>query len=225
VVNSTAYDGKESDMNVVATLIRHTRIHAGALALLCIAAASSCVLQPVNENAASGSEPVVLPIEPGNVQAPDDPNVIPIVTTTPPIYGFTLKDGFIHNSDGSFETAPTACDHTNKQVGGLLTTFCAPCHALGKASSGLPPFQDVLNVANMINPATETDMKDIPFIVPGYPEKSRVFQRLQDFSMPNITVLPAVRRKLTTSETSVIEFWISNCLGARRPSTPPANSP
>jgi hypothetical protein len=121
----------------------------------------------------------------------------------------SVSGGAPYDPDAAF----SACDLTSKQAGALLTSFCAPCHANGDASLGVPTFKDVLNVAKMIDPATQTDRPDVPFIVPGYPERSRIYQRVSLGEMPNTNVIPQVRRKLTTSEVSVLQYWIASCLG------------
>jgi hypothetical protein len=58
------------------------------LLLFGVPLAVSCGLQPLDDGAASGSAPVVLPIRPENVQDPGDGS-IPILTKTPVIEIFT----------------------------------------------------------------------------------------------------------------------------------------
>lgn len=203
-------------MKVVAAMIHFTKNHASALVLFCTPMVASCFLQPIHNDAAVGSEPAVLPIEPGSQPDPGN-GTIPPVTKTPPIYGFGLKDGY----DGT--STDDACIHTSNQATALLTSFCAPCHALGDSSLGNPKFKDVLTPAKLVDPQTPTDMAGVPFIVPGYPERSRLFQRVSEGTMPSTTGDPRVKRKLTVSEISVIEYWIASCLGVKRPTASPPN--
>ena len=174
-------------------------------------ALSSCALQPIDTEASKGSAPVILPIEPGNVQDPGD-GTIPILTETPVIQIFTDP-----GEGPKGDTTTSACVQTSQQATMFLNKYCAACHALGDKSEGVPTFKDVLDLSALTDPMNQTDIPGVPFVMPGYPEKSRIYQRVSEATMPKIGVRPEVPARPSVSEISVLEEWIANCLGVERP--------
>jgi len=181
------------------------------LVLLGVPLVASCMLQPLNSEATAGSPPVIAPIDPGNVEDPGD-GTTPILTQTPVIQIFT-DPGVGPEGD----TTTDACKQTSLQASMFLNRYCAACHAVGDASSGVPKFKDVLDLSALTNPTNMTDMPGVPFIVPGYPDKSRVYQKVSEGTMPKINIVPEVTTHPSVSEISVLEEWIANCLGVSRP--------
>lgn len=158
--------------------------------LLCLPA---CFFQPLDENAAKG-----------------DPNAGGNGLDTPPI---DLPNG---------DSTTDACSATTWHATDILRTYCAQCHGGGDsgARQGQPPFDFVLDFQRMMTArsATVPDPRDpalgMVFIVPGYPEYSRVYQRIANNEMP--PMLPVGLDPLprpTISDLSVLYTWIASCMG------------
>lgn len=122
---------------------------------------------------------------------------------TPPI---ELDDG---------TTTRDPCVATTRQARQILTTHCAECHSPPGAAAG---FSSVLDFPTLITlqSATAKDPGTQDFarlVIPGDPEKSRLYQRARNQEMP--PTRPPTERQLprpTTSDVSVLRTWIQSCL-------------
>jgi hypothetical protein len=173
----------------------------------------SC-FQQVNTGASAGSEPPIEPIPFGHVPDPGD-DQIPTIIDTPKIQ---IVDDIGRGAKGDLTTDP--CEQTNKQVTFIFTSFCAGCHQQGAASQGLPQFDCVLEYDKLVDPSKRTDMPGVPFVMPGHPEQSRLYQRMADGSMPKVTPDATMKQapRPTVSDISVVDHWIRSCApGAPRP--------
>jgi hypothetical protein len=121
-------------------------------------------------------------------------------------------------------TTDNPCEATSFQVGEILKRNCAGCHGGGPGQNlGQPAFDYVLNVSKMLT-AVSTSVKDpetkepVHFLVPGEPEKSRVYVRVFQREMPprDVVGLPENNNRPTVSDISVIHHWISNCLAKEK---------
>jgi hypothetical protein len=169
------------------------------IVLLC---APACFLQKLDENAAKG--------DPNANKGP--------ALDTPPI---DLPGGGSTNDP---------CARTIAQATDILRTNCASCHGGGQpgARQGQPPFDFVLDFARMTMtrsatvPDPHSPSQGMLFIVPGDPDASRVYQRIVHGEMP--PMLPVGLDPLprpSISDISLLNYWITSCMGA----SPPAPSP
>ncbi len=167
----------------------------------CGLAAAGC-FQSLDVAASGGSQ---APPSTRDSQGPSDPLV------TPPI---ELEDG---------ATTTDPCVSTSLQAMDLLRRACASCHGGESpgARQGQPPFDFVLDVARLTR-ATSATVKDpqtmdpMRFLVPGDPDRSRVYRRiaLREMPPPDIIGLPPNPDRPTVSDVSVLRSWITSCLGA-----------
>jgi hypothetical protein len=117
------------------------------------------------------------------------------------------------------------CVSIREQAREVLTVNCASCHGGGAAAmQGQPPFDCVLDVEKLKNRVSETvkdprdPSKGMRFLVPGDPDDSRLYARVQHDEMP--PKLPFGLRELprpTISDISVLREWIQSCIGAPPP--------
>jgi len=126
--------------------------------------------------------------------------------------------GITSGDDGM--TTDDPCEATNFQAMEILKRNCAGCHGGGPGQNlGQPSFDYVLNVPKLLTAVSNT-VKDpetkepVHFLVPGQPEKSRVYVRVFQREMPprDVVGLPENTNRPTVSDISVIHHWISNCL-------------
>lgn len=107
---------------------------------------------------------------------------------------------------------------------GVLVQECSGCH--GPAGGPVANFNFILDTAALIDPANVTKIVNAgsPFVVPGDPEHSMIYIRMQSEAMPPNT--PGVTNSVTpsptdipatTSQTSLVYTWIADCLNAGRP--------
>jgi mono/diheme cytochrome c family protein len=191
--------------------------HYAHLVLLGVPLVASCALQPINSDASVGSPPEVVQPGPGNPLPDPNTGEAPIITQTPDIQIFT-DPGVGPEGD----TTTEACTQTSLQATMLLNRYCATCHSQGGASLG--GFSDVLDLQKLEDPTNLAPIAKIPFIVPGDPPRSRLYQQVFLGNMPkNDPRIPqdrcapgALSCPLSTSQVSVIEAWIADCLGVPR---------
>ena len=171
------------------------------LLLLCAPLASAC-FQPVDESATNGT------IAAGNAPpAPTDP-----VTTTsvPDEPAGTLVDG-TEVKEGS------GCGVTDDQAMDILNTSCAGCHTGSQPISGIPEL-DIMDLSG-----TKTGLavgqgfagKNIRYLIPGDPEKSLIYFRMVQGSMPKpASDINAIQVRIPTpSDFSLLNAWIKLCIG------------
>ena len=127
------------------------------------------------------------------------------------------------------DTTRDPCVQTTAQAQAIFTENCSACHA-PPASMG--SFQSILDFPRLvtlesntvIDPTTGNPMR---LVVPGEPERSRVYLRIVGGEMPprRDASLPALPRP-SLSDTSVLRTWIESCLPAdpSAPATPDAGS-
>jgi hypothetical protein len=126
------------------------------------------------------------------------------------------------------DTTRDPCVATTQQARQILTTHCSECHAPPGAAAG---FSSILDFPTLITLRSAT-AKDpvtgefVRLVVPGQPEKSRVYLRARNGEMP--PTRPPSERQLprpTTSSISVLHTWIRSCLGSDNSgSEPPAGT-
>ena len=117
---------------------------------------------------------------------------------------------------GEITTTRDPCVATTQQARQILTTHCAECHAPPGAAAG---FSSILDFPTLIT-LTSATAKDetgqpVRLLVPGQPEKSRVYLRARNGEMP--PTRPPAQQQLprpTTSSLSVLRTWIQSCLAS-----------
>jgi hypothetical protein len=129
-----------------------------------------------------------------------------------------LETPAIELADGTH--ASDACDATSRQALEILDRTCAHCHGgdTAGARQGSPPFDCVLDetrLTTMIS-ATAKDSEthqQARFLVPGDPDHSRIYVRVQNAEMPppDVIGLPANPRP-SVSDLSVLRHWIERCV-------------
>jgi hypothetical protein len=162
---------------------------------------ASC--QALDTTASSGSP--VKPPEP-----PGEPKLTTAILPGPPPFGFFDETGTLVTSDDP-------CEATRAQARKILTNDCAGCHGGRTAGerAGLPPFDFVLDTAQLTTRYTNNTMPPMLFVATGHPEDSRIYQRMRRGEMPPPadTSLP----RPTISDLSVLYEWIAHCLGPKGP--------
>lgn len=176
------------------------------LLFLSCAAASSC-FQKLDSNAAG--QPAALSSSDGGIVTDLD---------TPPIGYF--------GPNGEPATSADACEATTAQATTILQTYCAACHggASAGARQGQPPFDYVLDVGRLEAAVSQTvmdpvSMKPARFLVPGDPDRSRIYMRIVRREMPPrpIDVSQQTLAAPSVSDISVLRTWITCCLGVSPP--------
>jgi len=130
----------------------------------------------------------------------------------------SLDTPAIELEDGTTTRDP--CVATTQQAREILTTHCAECHAPPGAAAG---FSSILDFPTLITlrsaTAKDPDTQEfVRLLIPGQPEKSRVYLRARNGEMP--PTRPPSERQLprpTTSDISVLQDWIRSCLGNYEP--------
>jgi hypothetical protein len=176
-----------------------------SLVLLCAPLAAAACFQPVDESATSGT------IE--QINKPEVPD-FPVTTTfTPDIPAGTLSDGTTTPTD----QGASGCSVTNAQAMDVLTSSCAGCHTPDSDLSGVTGF-DILDWT-----ATKTTLasgqsyvgKTIRYLKPGAPEKSLIYVRIANHTMPKPpgSAADVQVRFPTASDVSLLNGWIKFCVG------------
>lgn len=114
-------------------------------------------------------------------------------------------------------TVPTGCDKTIEDAHNILKTYCAGCHAIGPASYGVAPTFDFVMDDDRLKTETWKRMgqaEALRFLIPGDAANSVIYERAvlkQD--MPPVQADPQqpFYPRVTYSEASVLEEWITNC--------------
>jgi len=117
--------------------------------------------------------------------------------------------------NGETDTEGDACAVTNRQAMDVITTSCAGCH------TGENPLVDGFDLFDL--QGTKKGMahgqsfagKQLRYLIPGDPNKSLIYYRIEQGSMPMAAQDPsgiAVRRP-TISDISLLNGWIKFCVG------------
>jgi len=132
-----------------------------------------------------------------------------------PEFTTSLDTPPIELPDDKFTRDP--CVATTQQAREILTTNCAECHSPPGAAAGFSSVLDfptliTLRSATAKDPDTQEPMR---LVIPGQPEKSRLYQRARTGEMPPIRP-PSERqlRRPTISDISVLRTWIQSCLAS-----------
>lgn len=149
---------------------------------------------------------------------PDAGAPIPAASATPPIF-LGSTDTQIQGDGG---TTPDPCVQIESQAVLIRSRSCAPCHQTQGSSTKVGcecPLSYILDdqqIATNSSPAT-----GIPYILPGQPEGSYIYQRIQGNTMPPS---PSIAEGLigveagaaivypTPEDQSVLYEWIQNCV-------------
>lgn len=217
-----------------------------ALALCCISLLTNC--QDVNTGAASGGlrmrpAPSAGPVAPTAPTAardagaevvsedgPDSGCVVPFaldplgiivcgdpITGEPPVVTETPP---IQTRDGSTDDP---CVQTTQQAYRIRETFCSSCHAPPASFGG---FNFILDDAKLVDPTVGISNKTrddagklVRLIIPGDPDNSWIYQRVQHTlaaprgQMPPLNTDPTLPQnpRPSVSDISVLREWIENC--------------
>jgi hypothetical protein len=127
--------------------------------------------------------------------------------------------------NGLITTTRDPCVATTQKARQILTTYCSECHAPPGAAGN---FSSILDFPTLITlrSATAKDpetMDPVRLLIPGQPEKSRLYQRARSGEMPPMRPPsePQLRRP-TISSISLLRTWIQSCLGNDPVSAAPA---
>jgi hypothetical protein len=173
--------------------------------LLLSAPVASACFQALDTTASSG-QPIVQP------PPESDAGLSTVILPGARPFGF-------FDDNGQPVTSDTACDATRVQATSILTKYCAACHG-GRTPgerAGSPPFDFVLDPVKLTSTWTLNTTPPSLFVVPGDPDHSMLYLRARRGEMP-----PASEAQLprpTISDLSVLNQWISNCLGKAPPPT------
>ena len=115
------------------------------------------------------------------------------------------------------DTTRDPCVITTAQATEILTQSCAPCHA-PPASMG--SFNSILDFPKLVTVTSNTTndpdtLLRARLVVPGNPDGSRLYRRVQAGEMPPQRMPPLPRP--TTSDISILRTWITSCLPAVDP--------
>jgi hypothetical protein len=138
----------------------------------------------------------------------------PVAGTAPPIYvGNTDTLLF---ADGGSTADPCAQVEANSIA--IRARSCAPCHSTGPQAQG--NFTSVMNDGMLVN-APSNEMPNVPYVAPGNPLGSMVYQQVVSGLMPpsqslSIQILGpdagASIASTSPSEASMLYEWILNCV-------------
>jgi len=175
---------------------------------------SAACIGELDNGAARGSPPEILPVAFGHAPDPGD-GATPTLLDTPPIQVVTdLAAGVVKGAD-----TMTPCDATGAQALFILETYCGSCHGSNLlVGQGAPAWNYVDVPARMLDATNRTDIEGVPFLVQANPKGSRIYQRIvlgnQKGAMPpvnNDPTLPVYPRP-NVSDYSVLYEWIKSCL-------------
>jgi Planctomycete cytochrome C len=97
---------------------------------------------------------------------------------------------------------PQSCDSVKTEALRVLKSNCAACH---QNPANQANFSFVLDVDMLAMAVSSTGKR---FVVPGYPEQSRLFERVANGEMP-----PAiVAQRPTANDVAALRAWISGCI-------------
>jgi hypothetical protein len=173
--------------------------------LLLSAPVASACFQALDTTASSGQQIVQPPPE-------SDAGLSTVILPGPPPFAFFDDKGQLVMSD-------TPCDATRVQATTILTKYCAGCHG-GRTPgerAGSPPFDFVLDPVKLTSTWTLNTTPPSLFVVPGDPDHSRLYLRARRGEMPPASETQLPRPSI--SDLSVLNYWISNCLGKAPPAT------
>jgi hypothetical protein len=113
-------------------------------------------------------------------------------------------------------TTRDPCVQTTEQATAILTRNCSACHAPPGNAGG---FQAILNFPELVTRVSSTQRdpltgEPVRLVVPGDPDRSRVYLRIQGGEMPprpvDAAATPLPRPSL--SDVSLLRSWIETCL-------------
>jgi hypothetical protein len=121
----------------------------------------------------------------------------------------------VYLEDGGTSTKP--CENIVDRAYQIRKTYCAPCHA---PPAGMGGFNYVLDDQQLATSTSASYMDSsghfLRMVVPGDPEGSWVYHRIESGAMPPSLPPPAMSPpRPTISDISVLYFWILTCLGPR----------
>src|SRR5882724_7598482 len=128
--------------------------------------------------------------------------------------------------DGGSDLAPRSCDSTRSQVRGILETNCAFCHQA--PAPGVPLFYagtfdfilELDKITSLVSPNSPIG-SPLRYVVPGDPDRSYIFQRFSNGTMPPV----ARMQRPTAADTQVLNQWITTCIdGGSGGWLPPSNT-
>jgi hypothetical protein len=167
---------------------------ASALALL------GCFLQKVDSGAASGGTPAA--DDAGTDAAPMNDDAAPPVA---------IVDGTpIATDDGG--TTGDPCVPTVEQARAIRQTYCAGCHAPPAKMGGFDFVMDDAKLLTAVSATVDDAGAPLPFLVPGDPDRSRIYHRAAVGEMPPVQAPPLPPNPApTVSDLSVLRAWITTC--------------
>jgi hypothetical protein len=177
------------------------------LAMLCAPMALAACFQQIDTGATQGTlNPPVPPPPPPNC-VPDEP-----CTTT-----FTPDNPIGTLVNGKTDTEGDACAVTIKQAMDVITTSCAGCHAGDSPLSQVDNFDimDLQGAKTGLAHGQSFEGKELRYLIPGDPDKSLIYYRIEKGSMPLSAQDPRgiAVRKPTLSDVSLLNGWIKFCIG------------
>ena len=140
--------------------------------------------------------------------------------------GLTKEDAGAIRSPGVSDPGPTGSPVTFCDSGAaerILKTYCASCHDEGPASQA--GFDFVLDVGRLTTACTNTKGR---FIVPGDPNRSAIYERAANNTMPPPVPYASAQAQLprpTTADIAIVREWIASCLGPDQGGCAPAPPP
>lgn len=168
---------------------------------LCAPLAAGC-FQPVDEGATKGT------IE--QINTPPPPTDPVTTTSVPDEPAGTLVDG-TEVKEGS------GCGVTDDQAMDILNTSCAGCHTGAQPISGVPQL-DIMDLAGTklgLAVGQGFGGKNIRYLIPGEPDKSLIYFRMVQGSMPKpANDSSGIHVRIPTpSDFSLLNAWIKMCIG------------
>jgi hypothetical protein len=121
-------------------------------------------------------------------------------------------------------TTRDPCVQTTEQATAILSRNCSTCHAPPGNAGG---FQAILNFPELVTRVSSTQRdpltgEPVRLLLPGQPDRSRVYLRIQGGEMPprpvDAAATPLPRPSL--SDLSLLRTWIESCLPSA--AAPPA---
>jgi hypothetical protein len=132
----------------------------------------------------------------------------------PGAYTVALDTPGIELASGGTTRDP--CVQTTAQATAILTRTCSTCHAPPGNAGG---FQAILNFPELVTRVSSTQRdpltgEPVRLVVPGDPDRSRVYLRIQGGEMPPRPVDAAAEPlpRPSLSDLSLLRTWIESCL-------------
>jgi len=194
-----SYSGKSASRR------KPTRDRLWRLAALCAPMALAACFQEIDSSATQGTRtpPPVVELPPGCVEGD------PCATT------FTQEHPIGTLINGETATEDSACAVTIKQAMDVIETSCVGCHA------GATPQVEGFDITDLMGTKTSFAHgqtfagKKLRYLIPGDPDKSLIYYRIEKGSMPKAAQDPSgiQVRQPTLSDISLLNGWIKFCIG------------